>query len=256
MMINHKEKNKVVEKREAQSLTNLLCSLWVCLLIIIASTCFAQQKINSDSVIHYKVKYSNNDYVFLPADNYLFVGGKNKITITNTKGKPFEVKLINGNIKKIQGDSVFEIEGLVNMGKALLSIYETDANGKRKPVLNKPYSVITYPIVKFGGVASDSAMPVIMLAAGGMYANYKSLNTKVPVTGFKMEFYENGKFTLDSSLNNRLSKKMLAYVGKLKPGSMVYFTEIKYKNPNGSEETAPIFRVFIIKQKDVTSFGM
>ncbi|HKC68011.1 MAG TPA: GldM family protein [Bacteroidia bacterium] len=142
------------------------------------------------------------------------------------------------------------------MGKALLSIYETELNGVKKIVLNKPYSVITYPIIKFGGVASDSAMPAIMLAASGMYVHYNSLNTKIPVTGFKMEFYENGKFTLDSSLNNRLSKKMLAYVGKLKPGSMVYFTGIKYKNPKGVEEIAPIFRVFIIKQKNSTGFGM
>src|ERR1700756_1416856 len=53
-----------------------------------------------------KEKYSNNDYIFLPADNYLFEGGKNKIKITNTKGRPFEVKMVNGDIKKL-GEIVF-----------------------------------------------------------------------------------------------------------------------------------------------------
>ena len=63
-------------------------------------------------------------------------------------------------------------------------------------------------------------------------------------------------FTLDSSLNNRLSKKMLAYIGKLKPGSMVYFTNIKYKDPKGTETMVPIFRAFIIKQGNLTNIGL
>ena len=226
------------------------------ILLFATMLCYAQEGLTNDSIAHFKVRYSNGDYNFLPADNYLFVGGKNRIKITNSKRKTFEVKLANGSIKKIKGDSVFEIDELASIGKSLLSIYEVDAKGNKKLVLNKPYSVIPYPIVKFSGVASDSAMPALMLAAGGLYAHYKSIKTKILVSSFKMEFYENEKFVLDSSVNNRLSKKMLTYVNKLKPGSMVYITNIKFKDPNGSERMEPIYRLFIIKFGNVTSFGL
>jgi hypothetical protein len=213
------------------------------------------QKTKTDSVTHYKVKFSNGDYKFFPEDGYLFIGSKNKLKITNTKVVKFEVKLTNGSITK-SVDSVFTIEGLSNSGVTLLSVFETDANGKNKLVLNKPFTVVSFPKVKFGGVACDSAMPAFMLAVGTMSVYYKSINKKVPVTSFKMEFYENEKFVLDSSANNRLSKKMMAYVEKLKPGSLVYLSDIKYKDPNGAEHAEPIYRVFIIKDKEIVKFGV
>jgi|ERR1700756_1687925 len=105
MIINCVDKNKVRIKKMLFN-SYPLCFLWTYLFTTMSYNCLAQQKINPDSVTHYKVKYSNNDYIFLPADNYLFEGGKNKIKITNTKGRPFEVKMVNGDIKKL-GEIVF-----------------------------------------------------------------------------------------------------------------------------------------------------
>ena len=255
MKLNHIGRIVLVKGKNKNLFAGPVYSMWLFLFLFSCLLSFAQKNTTIDSVVHFKVKYSNGDYKFFPADNYLFVGSQNKIKITNTKGKYFEVKLTNGSIKKIKGDSVYEIDGLVNMGNTLLSIYEKDVKGKKRIVLNKPFTVVAFPTVKFAGVRSDSAMPTIMLAAGSMYADYKSINKKIPVTSFKMEFYENEKFTLDSSLNNRLSKKMLAYVEKLKPGSLIYLTDIKYKTPNGGEKTEPIYRVFIIKEDEVLQFG-
>lgn len=207
-----------------------------------------------DSVTHFKVKYVTGDYKFFPADGYLFVGSKNKLRITNSRNSRFEVKLTNGSISKTN-DSCFVIESLVNMGVTLISIFETDEKGKKKLVVNKPFTVVSFPKVKFANVACDSAMPALSLATGTMGVHYKSIGKKVPVTSFKMEFYEKDKFVLDSSVNNRLSKKMLAYVEKLKPGSLVYLSQIKYKDPNGAEHTDPIYRVFIIKENNTIKFG-
>ncbi|HXB40492.1 MAG TPA: hypothetical protein VNZ49_08115 [Bacteroidia bacterium] len=224
------------------------------LLFLFSFSSYAQVT-KTDSVTHFKVKYSDDDYKFFPEDGYLFAGSKNKLKITNTRGVKFEVKLTNGSITK-STDSIFTIEGLSNFGVTLVSIFETDMNGKKKLALNKPFTVVSFPKVKFGGVACDSTMPALILAVGTMSVYYKSINKKVPVTSFKMEFYEKEKFVSDSSANNRLSKKMMAYVEKLKPGSLVYLSNIKYKDPNGAEHTEPVYRVFIIKDKEVFKFGV
>jgi len=225
----------------------------LCLFMLALSLMGVAQK--KDSLTHFKVKYSNGDYKFFPADGYLFVGSKNKLKITNSRNGKFEAKVTNGAIKKIN-DTTFVIEGLVNMGVTLVSIFETDPKGKKKLVANKSFTVVSYPKVKFAGVACDSAMPAIMMAAGSMSVYYKSINKKVSVTGFKMEFYEKEKFTLDSSNNGRLSKKMLAYVEKLKPGSLVYLSDIKYKDPNGNEHTEAVYRVFIVPENKNIKFGL
>lgn len=227
----------------------LLCVVFLCLLSQLS-------KAQKDSITRYKVKFTNGDYTFTPADGYLFMNSKNKIKITNSRHYSFEVKLVGGSIKKIAGDSVFEIDGLVKPGNTLLSIYETDTKGKKRAVLNKPFTVIPYPKVKFSGVACDSACTALKLASGTMNIHYSGLNMKTPVTSFKMEFYEKDKFVLDSSFSNRLSKKMLAYIEKLKPGSLVYISDIRYKDPNGIEHREPIYRVFIIPENKVMKFGV
>lgn len=224
-------------------------------LIFLSLTAFSQTKQFTDSVTHFKVKYTNADYTFFPADGYFFVNSKNKIRITNSRRTSFEIKLTNGAVTKIN-DSTFVIESLANMGSTLVSVFETDANGKKKLVANKPFTVVSYPKVKLAGVGCDSAAPAIKLAAGSLNVYYKSINTKVPVTGFTMELYQKEKFTLDSSGNNRLTKKMLAYLEKLKPGSLLYLSNIKYKDPNGNEQAEPVYRVFIIKENGVVGFGL
>jgi hypothetical protein len=251
MIINHEEHTR--NERNAGKVFSM-CSLWLCFLVVISipKICFAQ-KPESDRIANFKVRYSNTDYKFFPADNYLFVGTTNKLKITNTKGRKFEIKLTNGKIART--DSVFTIDGLVDFGSTLLSVYEFDAKGKKKLVLNKPFTVVSFPIVKFGGVRCDSAMPALMMAVGTLNVYYKNLNIKIPVSSFKMEFYENEKFTLDSSISNRLSKKMLTYVQKLNPGSLIYLSDIKYKDPNGAEHTEPIYRAFIIDEDKVMKFG-
>lgn len=225
------------------------------LFVVFSASAFPQKKQATDSVAHFKVKYTTADYTFFPADAYLFVSNRNKIRITNSRHTAFEVKATNGSVTKVN-DSTFVIDGLVNMGNTLVSIFETDASGKKKLVANKPYTVVSYPKVKFAGVPCDSAAPAIKLAAGSLNVYYKSTSQKVPVTSFKMEFYEKEKFVLDSSVNNRLSKKMLAYVEKLKPGSLLYLSNIKYKDPNGNEQTEPVYRVFIIKESGQIKFGL
>lgn len=232
---------------------------WPCFLFFILMVfCFgaSAQKNKTDSVIHFKVRYNNGDYRFIPADGYLFLRSRNKIRIINSKNKNFTVKLVGGSIKCITGDSIFEIDNLLKPGNVLLSIYEKDGKGKDKLVLNKPFTVIPYPVARFAGVACDSALSPLKMATGCFTIHYPSLKMKVPVNSFKMEFYENKKFILDSSASNRLSKKMLKYVEKLKPGSVIYLSDIKYKDPNGNEQTEPIYRVFIVKDEQVLKMGV
>ncbi len=239
-----------------RGVSGLVCCGFLLFFFLFSFSSFSQKKTSKDSVVHFKVKYLTADYKFFPADGYLFMSGKNNLKITNTRNAKFEVKLIGGEIRKGKTDSTFEISGLKKPGNVLICVYETDAKGKKKLVVNKPFTVVPYPKVKFAGVACDSALSTIMLAAGTISVHHKGLNLKIPASGFKMEFYENEKFVLDSSLNNRLSKKMLAYVEKLKPGSLVYITDIKYKDPNGNEHTEPIYRVFIVKEDKVLKIGV
>jgi hypothetical protein len=228
--------------------------LMICLLLCLPALCRAQ-KLKKDSVTHFRVKYLTGDYTFTPADGYLFAGSKNRLRICNSRKAKFEVKASNGKVTRVN-DSTFVIEGLATTGATLLSCFEPETGGKKKLVVNKPFTVVPYPRVKFAGVACDSAMPAIMLAAGSMGVYYKSIGKKMPVTGFKMEMFEKGKFTLDSTSGNRLSKKMLDYVSKIKPGSLVYLSDVHYKDPNGNEHTEPVFRVFIVPDKAVLKFGV
>jgi hypothetical protein len=234
-------------KTTKQGRRALLCVVFLC-----AIFCSHAQK---DSITHFKVKYTNADYTFTPADGYFFVGSKNKLKITNNRQCPFEVKASNGSVTKIN-DSTYVIDNLTDFGTTLLSVFERDTKGKKRITVNRPYSVVAHPNVRFSGVPCDSAMPAIKLATGTMSIYYKNINQKLPVTSFKMEFYEKDKFVLDSSFSNRLSKKMLAYIEKLKPGSLVYMSDIRYKDPNGTEHREPIYRVFIIPENKVMKFGM
>lgn len=214
------------------------------------------QESKKDTISKFTVRTARTDYRFTPADSYLFTGCRNKLKITNAGKRKFEVRIVGAAIKKCGNDSMFEIDGFVKPGNALLCIYETDANGKKKAVLNKPVSVVPYPKARFGGVACDSAMSALRLATSTFNIHYPALKMKVPVTSFKMELYENGKFTLDSATGNRLNKKMLVYLEKLKPGSIVYFTDIRYKDPNGNKHTEGVFRVFIIPENKTLKFGI
>jgi hypothetical protein len=256
------EKHKICENEQGRWLGNprgvsgfvRSHCFFLVLALLFSLQVFSQKKPTADSVTHFKVKYISGDYTFFPADGYLFVNGKNKIRITNNRHATFEVRLTNGTVTKTS-DSTFVIESLVSMGSTLVSVFEADADGKKKLVANKPFTVVSYPKVKLAGVACDSAAPAIKLAAGSLSVYYKSINAKVPVTSFKMELYEKEKFTLDSSANNRLTKKMLAYLEKLKPGSLLYLSNIKYTDPNGNEQTEPVYRVFIIKEGQILKFG-
>src|ERR1700757_1231804 len=167
---NHREHE---ENEERAGKIFSLCSLWLCFLLMfsIPKICFAQ-KTDSGQIANFKVRFNNTDYKFFPADNYLFVGTRNKLKITNTKGRKFEIKLTNGNAART--DSIFTIDGLVDFGITLLSVYEFDAKGKKKLVLNKPFTVVSFPIVKFGGVRCDSAMPAVMMAVGTLNVYYKN----------------------------------------------------------------------------------
>lgn len=213
------------------------------------------QTSKTDSIAKFKVKFTNGDYRFLPADGYFFTGAKNKLRITNSRNARFEVKITNGKLVQ-DNDSMFVIDNLVNMGVTLVSVFEIGSKNKKKIVVNKPFTVVSFPKVRFGNVVCDSAMPALMMTVDGLNVHYKDIRKKVPATSFKMEFYENDKFILDSSTNNRLSKKMLAYVSKLKPGSLVYLSDIKYKDPNGTEHKEPVYRVFIIPEEKNVKFGV
>lgn len=214
------------------------------------------QKTKKDTISKFTVRSASSDYRFTPADGYLFAGSKNRLKITNDGKRKFEVRIVGATIKKAGNDSMFEIDGFIKPGNTLLCIYETGAKRKKKAVLNKPISVIAYPKARFGGVRCDSAISALRLATSTFSVHYPALKMKVPVTSFKMELYEKGRFTLDSSSGNRLSKKMLAYVEKLKPGSIVYLTDIRYKDPNGNEHTETVFRAFIIPDNKTLKFGV
>lgn len=211
---------------------------------------------DTSQTLRFKVQAETGQYKIFPEDNYLFTGHKNRIRISQRGSKrPFNVKISNGTITKVKGDSIFQVEG--NEGtSAILSIEETKG-GKSKVVMTREYKVVGYPRVQLGGVKCDSSITRILLAGGIMSAVYEELNMKIKVESFKMDILKDSKFIQDSSTNARLTTPMKQYVAKLNNGSIVYFTDIVYKGADGKPKKIPMFRVFLTDEgKDAWIFGM
>jgi hypothetical protein len=204
----------------------------------------------------FKVQGKVTGYEIFPSDSYLFLCNKNKIKITpKQKGTEFEVKITNGKLTKGSEEGVYFIDALLP-APALLSIYEKKKDKSLKLAMNKPYTVIPFPIVKIAGVKSDSAISRIQLAAGNFYGEYKSSIQKVKVSGFKMECFKDGKFYEDSSSTGRLTPSMLDYISKLKPGSMIFFKDFKFIGSDGTIKYIPVYRVFITEDVIPTKIGL
>ena len=220
-------------------------------IILLSFNCIAQQ--DTSKILHYIVKGSSTNYKIFPEDNYLFVECRNKIKITATgKNKISEVKITNGTITKTAIDSIYVITQLIP-GTALLSIYETGKDGKKKVIMNKEYIVVDYPKLNYNGTRCDSVITRLMLNGGMLYAVYDKKLGRIDVAGFKMDILENGKITTDSTTGNRVSKKMRAYVYNLKEGSIVYIKDVKYYKADGTLKVEPIFRMFIGKDEEKPS---
>jgi hypothetical protein len=217
---------------------------------------FVDAQKDTTKIPEFKVQGKLSGYDIFPSDNYLFLRNRNTIRITpKQKGTVFEVKVTNGTITKTKEEGVYIIENLVP-AEVLLSIYEKKKDGKAKLVMNKPYTVIPFPIIKIAGVKCDSAISRIQLAAGTFNGEYKGSKQKVKVKGFKMECFKDGKFYEDSSSTGRLSPTMLDYTSKLKPGSMIYFKEFKIMGSDGSVKIIPIYRVFITEDLIPNKIGL
>ena len=221
----------------------------ILVLILFCNVTVWGQKNSTKKVLTYTIKQNINHYTIIPKDNYLFVGKKNKIQISVIgSNKIAAVKTSNGRVIKTNEDSIFVIDNLIP-GYCLLSIYEKGKNGKNKIVLNKQYTVINYPIISVNGVKSDSVISKLLLCGGIVKARYGNYDIEAQVLGFKMEILEKDSFIIDSSLNNRLTKKMRQYVSNLKEGSLVYIKNIQYVKADGSVKIDPILRLFIGKEE-------
>ena len=184
------------------------------------------------------------NFNFFPKDNHLFICTENKIKIIVKPKIAFNCGVSNGIIKKIN-DSIYTINNTLPVN-TLLSIYTKDARGKEHLVVTKEYKFSNFPVVKLAKVKSDSAINKMMLAVGSFYVEVKK--QVFPVVAFKMELIENDQVILDSTVGCRLSKKMLKYTSTQKPGSILYFSDIKYRLPDGRILVEPMYRVFIIPE--------
>jgi len=189
-------------------------------------------------------KISTTNFTIFPREQYVYVGLENRIKITcKPKGLPFICKVSNGKLKKIN-DSIYVISSPLPI-QSLLSICQVDSKGKELVITTKYFDFIPFPIVKFMGIKSDSATNRMGLAMGNFQIEYKR-KRKVPVKSFKIEIYNDNKIYVDSTQGNRLSKRMLQETYKLLPGMVVTFSNFTYQAPDGSLQTEPFFRMFII----------
>jgi hypothetical protein len=195
-----------------------------------------------------KFKLTAPSYNIFPADKFLFIGYDNHIKIIVSPANiNYSCSITNGKIKKTT-DSTYVIYNNLPV-KTLLSIYTKDYKGKEVISLNKEYTYVPFPSIKISGVKCDSAITKLMLAAGTFYAEFKGIG-KYQVNNFKMEIYENKKFIEISSVSGRLSKKMLEYLNKLKAGTLLTFKDLKFTTSDGVAKTEPIYRVFLIDDKN------
>jgi hypothetical protein len=223
------------------------------LLVIAQATGMAQNKNKTDNTPQLIVKgLPDNEYTITPKDYYLFKGCVNQIQITaKDTTRIAEITISNGTIKRTGTAHSYEISEL-NAGIAMLSIYEKGPKGKKLLVKNKQYTVTDFPKLKYAGVRCDSAISSFMLCGGLFMAQDKETKMRTPVMSFKMDIVEDNQLKIDSTNSNKLSKSMRKYVSGLKTGSLVYMTDIKYKLPDQSVHTVPVFRLFIVNKEGQT----
>jgi hypothetical protein len=221
------------------------------LLFVSKGICIAQKK-NDDIPKLIITGLPDNEYKITPKDYYLFKGCINQIQIeAKDTSRIAEITISNGVIKRKGATNYYEITEL-KAGITLLSIYEKDPRGKKVIVKNKQYRVTDYPRLKYAGVRCDSAISSFMLCGGLFMAEDKETKMRIPVMSFKMDIMENNRLITDSTFSNKLNKSMRKYVSGLQTGSLVYLTDIKYKLPDQSIYTVPIFRLFIVNKQGQT----
>jgi hypothetical protein len=215
----------------------------LCLVALFASQFCVGQQDSISKISTFKI--SAVDFSIFPRDNYLFLGQDNHIQVTPTvKSVKFTCKVTNGTIA-LQKDGSFVIKNNLPVA-TLLSIYTKDVNGKEHLAATKPYTFVPFPNVKISNVRSDSSATHMTLAIGNFSVKFKDM-AKIPVISFKMEILKGNEILQEPSSGGKLSKKMLQYIGTLKPGAMLYFSDFKYITSDGHIKTEPIYRVFLVK---------
>ena len=203
----------------------------------------------------YTVKAPNANYMITPSDPYLFAGCHNKIKIVHVGPHiKFNASISNGKLQRVN-DSIFVISDVYPLvPNIVLSLSETNKQGKTKIVHTKHLKVIPYPVIECGGVKSDSAINKYLLMGATVEARYKGRLNRAKVTKFKMDILDNGKFITDSASNGHFTKKMRAYIDQFKKGGLITLKDITYVNSAYDTLKEPIYRVFIYDDPNPTQF--
>lgn len=149
-----------------------------------------------------------------------------------------EVKMTNGTVVKSGNSYIIRPTGLDELGKRTkVSVY-ANIGGERRLIDTTPWRVkkVPDPVAQIAGLSGGTIRKERLLVEDGILAVLKDFdfNFKYTVTEFTLEATGPGGYTNPwDSNSNRFTADQKDQLGRLNPGSFVFFTNIKAIGDDG-----------------------
>lgn len=194
------------------------------------------QKAFKDEVVKYTVGVPSGASIFLKKMNVVYLGVDNPVTISggSVGSEKVKVSFTNGSITKAGKDDYVIVPSSVGPGTVTVNADGTQYKFELR------CKMLPNPVVSVGGVESGPMPSAQFKAMGGMLAKLKDsdFDAKFDVVGYKVGGYVNGIYQ-EAVVDGPRWTAANNLINGAKPGSQVFFDNIRVKGPDGKVRSIP-----------------
>lgn len=174
------------------------------------------------------------------------LGNPIDVSVPGVPKDKINVSCDNGVVKKVgSGWEVFPKK----TGRAKISV-SAEIDGKRKNMGSIEYRVMRTPKPepKFLGAKSQKVKKSQLLSNNAkLYAELKNFvfDIKYNITGFSVDVTQRGELVTKYAKGNKVTQEMKSMFESLQVGSVIYFTNISCKGPDGAPKQLPSVKLTV-----------
>ncbi|TAH03010.1 MAG: gliding motility protein GldM [Sphingobacteriales bacterium] len=186
--------------------------------------------------VKYTVGVASGASIFLKKMNVVYLGVDNPVTISggSVGSEKVKVSFTNGSITKAGKDDYVIVPSSVGPGTVTVNADGTQYKFELR------CKMLPNPVVSVGGVESGPIPSAQFKAMGGMLAKLKDsdFDAAFQVVGYKVGGYVNGIYQ-EAAVDGPRWTAANNLIGSAKPGSQVFFDNIRVKGPDGKVRSIP-----------------
>ena len=174
------------------------------------------------------------------------LGNPIDVSVPGVPKDKLSVSCDNGTVKKVSGGwEVFP----KTTGKAKISV-TAEIDGKRRSMGSLEYRVMRTPKPepKFLGSKNKKVKKSQLLSSNAkLYAELSNFvfDIKYRITGFSVDVTQRGELVTKFAKGNKVTPEMKSLFESLQVGSVLYFTNITCKGPDGAPKSLPAVKLTI-----------